>query len=92
MDDGKLHMDFFRFLFIISIYDEDVLVVVAQQKRGFLGAETSSSSSSSLGFSQQGGREFKTVFKEQRVGDGRIKHMEILASPSSSGYMMFLLL
>lgn len=86
MDDGKIHMDFFRFLFIISIYD--VFVVVAQQKRGFLGAETSSSS---LGFSEQGGREFKTVFKEQSVDDGRI-HKEILASSSSSAYMMFLLL
>ena len=86
MDDGKIHMDFFRFLFIISIYD--VFVVVAQQKRGFLGAETSSSS---LGFSLQGGREIKLVFEEQRVDDGRI-HMEILASSSSSAYRMFLLL
>lgn len=86
MDDGKIHMDFFRFLFIISIYD--VFVVVAQQKRGFLGAETSSSS---LGFSQEGGREVKTIFKEQRGDDGRI-HMEILALSSSSVYIMFLLL
>lgn len=86
MDDGKIHMDFFRFLFIISIYD--VFVVVAWM-RGFLGAETSASS---LGFSEQGGREFKTVFKEQRVDDGRINHKEILASSSSSAYMMFLLL
>lgn len=78
-------MDLFCFLFIIGIYY--VLVVVAQQKRGFLGAETSSVS---LGSLQQGEESSKQFLRGQRVDDGRIL-TEISGSSSSSVYMMFLL-